>query len=134
MLLKTLLHSVYSLHIHLVLVTKYRRKCITQEIAEFLKSEFERLLQDAECELKEFNGEPDHLHLLISVNPKVQPSKLVNTLKTVTPRLVRKRFAKELSQYYWKPVFWSRNYCVVSCGGAPLSIIKQYLELQRGFE
>lgn len=82
----------------------------------------------------EFNGEPDHLHLLISVNPKVQPSKLVNTLKTVTSRLVRKQFAKELSKYYWKPVFWSRSYCIVSCGGAPLSIIKQYLEQQEGFE
>lgn len=132
--MKTLFHSVYSLNIHLVLVTKYRRKCITQDIAEFLKSQFERLLLDAECELMEFNGEPDHLHLLISVNPKVQPSKLVNTLKTVTSRLVRKQFEKELSQYYWKPVFWSRSYCVVSCGGAPLSIIKQYLEQQQGFE
>ncbi len=88
--MKALFHSVYSLNIHLVLVTKYRRKCIFQEMADFLEVHVERLLLSAECELIEFNEEPVHIHLLISVNPKIQPSKLVNTLKTVTSRLVRK--------------------------------------------
>ncbi len=84
-----------------------------------------------ECGLVEFNGEADHLHLLLSLNPKVAPSVFVNNLKTVTSRLIRKEFAEYLSKIYWKnPVFWSRTYCILSCGGAPLSIIKQYIEQQ----
>jgi putative transposase len=71
----------------------------------------------------EFNGEADHVHLLLSL--------FVNNLKTVTSRYIRKELGSELKQYYWnKPVFWSRSYCIISCGGAPLSVIKQYIEQQ----
>lgn len=132
--LRSLNHSVYSIHYHLVLVTKYRRKCITPEIAEYLQAQYKRLLESWGCELLECNGEPDHLHLLISANPKVQPSKMVNSLKTATSRLVRKAFSAHVSTFYWKPVFYSRSYCLVSCGGAPLEIVKQYLEQQEGFD
>ena len=84
-----------------------------------------------ECELLEFNGEMDHLHLLLSLNPKVTPSVFVNNLKTVTSRLIRKEFSVYLKKIYWnQPVFWSRTYCILTCGGAPLSVIKQYIEQQ----
>lgn len=132
--LKTLHHSVYNIHYHLVLVTKYRCLCITPEIAAYLELQYKRLLETWDCELLECNGEPDHLHLLISANPKIQPSKMVNSLKTATSRLVRKEFSDHLGKFYWKPVFYSRSYCLVSCGGAPLEIVKQYLEQQEGFE
>lgn len=79
----------------------------------------------------EFNGESDNIHLLISISPTVQPSKLVNNLKTVSSRLMRKEFSERLERVYSKPVFWSRSYCLVSCGGAPLEIIKQYIENQK---
>lgn len=82
----------------------------------------------------EFNGEPDHVHLLFSATPSVPLVKLINSLKTVTSRLVRRRFSGHLSRYYWKPVFWSRSYCLISCGGAPLSVLKQYIEQQNGFD
>jgi len=121
------------MHYHLVLVTKYRRRCITQEMANFLAVQYDRLLQKWDCKLLEVNGEPDHMHLLISVNPKILPAKLVNMLKTSTSRMVRNRFSEHLSRYYWKPVFYSRSYCLVTCGGAPLDIVKQYLEKQAGF-
>ncbi|CAH7403113.1 transposase [Vibrio chagasii] len=132
--LTTSFHSAFSINFHLVLVTKYRKKCVTLEMAEYLKGEYARLLSSWDCELLECNGEPDHLHLLISANPKVQPSKMVNSLKTATSRLVRKKFSDHLSEFYWKPVFYSRSYCLVSCGGAPLKIIEQYLDNQAGFE
>jgi putative transposase len=132
--LKTLFHSAYSIHYHLVLVTKYRHQCITTEMAEYLESQYKRLLDSWDCELLECNGEPDHLHLLISANPKIQPSKVVNSLKTATSRLVRKEFSEHLKQFYWKPVFYSRSYCLVSCGGAPLEIVKQYLDQLEGFD
>lgn len=84
-----------------------------------------------ECELLEFNGDADHVHLLLSLNPKVAPSVFVNNLKTVSSRLIRKDFGEELAKVYWKkPVFWSRSYCIISCGGTPLSVIKQYIEQQ----
>ena len=86
------------------------------------------------CDLLEFNGEPDHVHLLLSVNPKVAPSVLVNNFKTVSSRLVRKEFAAQLRKVYSEPVLWSRSYCVASCGGAPLSVLKQYVEGQAGVE
>jgi putative transposase len=80
--------------------------------------------------LMECNGEPDHVHLLISLPPSLELSGFVNNLKTTTSRLLRKEFADELRRVYSKPVLWSRSYCIVSCGGAPLSIIQQYIEQQ----
>lgn len=85
-----------------------------------------------EGQLLEFNGEADHIHLLVSLNPKVAPAGYVNSLKTVTSRLIRKEFKAHLARYYWKEaVFWSRSYCILSCGGAPLSVLKQYIERQQ---
>ena len=132
--LQTLHHCVYNLQYHLVLVTKYRYKVITKPMLERLREIFTRLLIQWECELVEFNGERNHVHLLISLNPKVDISTLVNNLKTVSSRLIRAEFGSELSRVYWKPVFWSRSYCIITCGGAPLSVLKQYIEQQREIE
>lgn len=128
--LKTLNHCIFNIQYHLVLVTKYRRKVITKEILARLEEIFNRLLEQWDCELIKFNGEADHVHLLIATNPKAQTSKLVNNLKTVTSRLIRKEFAQQVNRFYWKPVFWSRTYCLLSVGGAPLSVLKQYIENQ----
>lgn len=98
---------------------------------ERMQEIFSSTLKKWEGELLEFNGEADHVHLLISVNPKVQPSKLVNNLKTVSSRLLRKEFGEHLNQVYrGKPIFWSRSYCIISCGGAPISVLKQYIQQQ----
>jgi putative transposase len=129
--IKHLNHCVFNLNYHLVLVTKYRRKCITSAILARLKMISHEIALKWQCDLLEFNGEADHLHLLLSLNPKVAPSIFVNNLKTVTSRLIRKEFSAYLKNIYWKkPVFWSRTYCILSCGGAPLSVIKQYIEQQ----
>ena len=127
-------HCVYNLKYHLVLVTKYRRKCITPPMLERIAEVFGTLCKKWECELLEFNGEADHVHLLLSLNPKVNPSLLVNNLKTVSSRYLRKEFSSHLAKVYRKPVFWSRTYCLLTCSGAPLSIIKQYIEQQAGVE
>lgn len=112
------------------MVTKYRKECIMPEMLEKLKEISARILTTWEGELLEFNGEADHIHLLISIPPKMAPSNLVNNLKTVTARLIRKEFSEHLAKVYYKPVFWSRSYCIITCGGAPLSVIKQYIEQQ----
>ncbi|QUY40589.1 IS200/IS605 family transposase [Acaryochloris marina] len=133
--LNKLYHCSYNIQYHLVACTKYRRKCITQPMLNKLDEIFRDTIKKWEGELIEFNGEPDHVHLLISVNPKVQPSKLVNNLKTVSSRLIRKEYAEHLNQVYrGKPIFWSRSYCVISCGGAPISVLKKYIQQQAEIE
>lgn len=128
--LKTLYHSVYNLTYHLVLVTKYRRNCITKSILQELSVIVRALCAQWKVDLLEFNGESDHIHMLISLNPKIAPAIFVNNLKTVSSRLVRKKFSSHLKDYYTKPVFWSRSYCIVSSGGAPLTILKNYIAQQ----
>jgi putative transposase len=91
---------------------------------------FSTLCQRWGAELLQFNGENDHVHLLIELTPKIEPSKMVNNLKTVSSRLLRKEFSFELGRTYKKPVLWSRSYCILSCGGAPLEIIRRYIECQ----
>ena len=131
--LNKLFHCVYKLNYHLVLVTKYRRKCINADLMRRLKEILNELCKKWDSKLIEFNGESDHIHLLIELNPKIAPSVFVNNLKTVSSRLIRRDFLPHLRKLYWKdPVFWSRSYCILTCGGAPLSVIKQYIEQQAG--
>ncbi len=113
-------------------MTKYRHKVFTDAMLErFIEIAKERAAT-WEGEIKEVNGEADHVHLLLELPPKHAVSDFVNALKTSTSRLIRKEFSAHLKPYYWKPVFWSKSFCVVSCGGAPLDIIKEYIKDQRG--
>lgn len=128
--LNSLYHSTYSLKFHLVLVTKYRRKVITKDMLTRLEELFNDQLNRWECDLIEFNGEAEQVHLLISTHPKILPYKLVNSLKTVTSRLIRKEFPEHGGIFYSKPVFWSRSYRIISVGGAPLSGLKAYIQNQ----
>jgi putative transposase len=130
MTLKKGFRNVYDLNIHLVLVTKYRKKVINQAMLSRLNEIFESTVQKWRCELVEFNGEPDHVHLLINFPPDVEVSKLVNNLKTVSSRLIRKDFSEQLAQVYSKPVFWSGAYFVASCGGVTIEQLKSYVEQQ----
>ena len=123
-------HSLYNLEYHLILVTKYRKQCISPEIMSFLREECRRLLALQKIELLEMNGEADHIHLLISAPPQICLSNVINSLKTSTSRLVRKRFAEELKPYYWKPYFWSRSYLILTSGGAPIEVIRKYIQEQ----
>jgi len=123
-------HCVFALHVHLVFVTKYRRHVFTRAILTRLREVFVMVCDDFEAELVEFEGEDDHVHLLVSYPPKVSISKLVNSLKGVSSRLLRRDFPP-LASRYWNGVLWSPSYFAASCGGAPLSIIKQYIQQQK---
>ena len=128
--LKAHFHCVYNLQYHLVLVTKYRRRCFTPEILTFLKDTSEELCHKWDCTLVEFGGEEDHIHMLISCHPSMQLSIFINNLKTVTSRLTRKKFDKHLRLFYWKPVLWTRADCLLTTGGATIETIKKYIENQ----
>jgi putative transposase len=128
--LQALHHCIFSLHFHLVLVTKYRRKVITKEVLERLRAIFQETLEKWHSELIEFNGEEDHIHLLFRTPPTVQLSKLVNNLKTVSSRLIRRDFRKHVNRFYRKPVFWHRSYCLITTGGDTIEILRKYIEEQ----
>ena len=123
-------HYIYSLHVHLVLVTKYRARALSPPIRDRLGVIVGETADKWDCELLELNGEPDHVHMLLMLNPKVQPSKFVNNLKTVTSPKLSAEHETHLRRYSWsgKHVLWSRSYCIVSAGGAPLTVIKHYIE------
>jgi putative transposase len=91
---------------------------------------FKKVCADYESELVEMNGEADHVHLFVLYPPKTSVSKLVNSLKGVSSRLLKKHHP-ELLKLYWKGILWSPSYFAASCGGAPISIIRQYIEQQK---
>lgn len=122
--------GVSDLKCHLVLTTKYRRKVLTDAMLTRLGEIFLDLMDKWEGRLVEFNGESDHVHLLLQYTPQTEPSKLINNLKTVSSRYLRKEFAAEVNQVYWKDVFWTNGYFIASCGGVTVEQLKQYIEEQ----
>ena len=123
-------HCVFNLHVHLVFVSKYRRHVFTKTSLDRMQQIFATVCHDFEAQLVEFDGEDDHVHLLVNYPPKVSISSLVNSLKGVSSRLLRREFP-ELPKRYWQGALWSPSYFAASCGGAPISIINQYIQQQR---
>lgn len=123
-------HCVFNMHVHLVFVTKYRKHVFDKEDVDQLREIFKSICTDFDATLVEMNGEDNHVHLLIEYPPKVSVSNLVNSLKGVSSRLLRKQ-RPDIEKRYWKNVLWSPSYFAASCGGAPLSIIQQYVEHQQ---
>jgi len=123
-------HCVFKMHVHLVFVAKYRRKVFDGDAIDRLRVMFSKVCLDFEASLVEMDGESDHVHLLVEYPPKVAVSALVNSLKGVSSRLLRKE-RPDIADRYWKNTLWSPSYFASSCGGAPISIIRQYIEQQQ---
>ena len=119
------------MHVHLVFLTKYRREVFTKAILEDMRAIFVSVCTDFEAELVEFDGEDDHVHLLVNYPPKVAVSKLVNSLKGVSSYLIRKKKHPSIFKKLWGGALWSPSYFAGSCGGAPIAIIRQYIEQQQ---
>lgn len=117
--------------VHLVFVAKYRRKIFDLDATEKLRSYFASVCADVDVELVEMDGERDHVHLLINYPPKLAVSNLVNSLKGVSSRLLRHGRPDIAQRYYYKGALWTPSYFASSCGGAPISIIRQYIEQQQ---
>ena len=124
-------HCVFNMHVHLVFVTQYRHGVFTKEILDDLRSIFEAVCIDFESELVEFEGEDDHVHLLVNYPPKVPISKLVNSLKGVSSRMIRQKKYPSIAKKLWGGALWSPSYFAGSCGGAPIAVIRQYIEQQQ---
>jgi putative transposase len=122
-------HSVFSLHYHLVLVVKYRRKVIDDDISNQLQEIFESIQPNYNITLQEWKHDKDHVHILMKAHPNSDISKFLNAYKSASSRLIKKEFPV-IRQQLWKEYFWSRSYCLLTTGGAPIEVIRKYSESQ----
>ena len=124
-----MIHTVFLLNNHLVLVIKYRRKVINDEVSNRLKEIFEYICPKYNITLGEWNHDEDHVHLLFRGSPNTDISKFINAYKSASSRLIKKEFPLIRNQL-WKEYFWSRSYCLITTGGAPIDIVRKYIENQ----
>jgi putative transposase len=122
-------HSVFLLCYHLVLVVKYRRGVFNDCISNRAKEIFEYIAPNYKITLMEWQHGNDHVHALFKSHPKTEISKFLNAYKSASSRLLKKEFP-EIRQKLWKEYFWSQSFCLITAGGAPLDVLKQYIESQ----
>ena len=122
-------HSVFLMYYHLVLVIKYRRKIFDDAISERAKEIFEYIAPNYNITLMEWNHEEDHVHILFKAHPNSELSKFINAYKSASSRLLKKEYPGVRTKL-WKEYFWSRSYCLLTTGGAPIEVIKKYIESQ----
>lgn len=122
-------HSAFLLHYHLVLVVKYRREVFTDEISDFAKDMFIEIGKKYNITLTEWNHDKDHIHILFKAHPNSELSKFINAYKSASSRLIKKNFP-HIRKRLWKEMFWSRSFCLLTTGGAPIAVIKKYIENQ----
>ena len=122
-------HSVFLMYYHLVLVVKYRRKVIDDVISNRLKEMFEYIAPNYNITLQEWNHDKDYIHVLFKAQPNTELSKFINAYKSASSRLIKKEY-QQIKQNLWKEYFWSRSFCLLTTGNAPIEVIKQYIESQ----
>ena len=122
-------HSVFSIHFHLILVVKYRKKVIDERISERLKEIFEYIQDNYNIVLEEWDHDIDHVHVLFRSEPNSNISKFINAYKSASSRLIKKEYPSIKSRLY-KEAFWSQSFCLISTGGANIETIKKYIESQ----
>lgn len=121
--------ACWLLYYHLVLVVKYRRKVITDDISERMAGLFASVAKHYGAELDTWNHERDHVHVMFKAKPSTDIVRLINSAKSCTSRIIRKEHP-ELEQVLWSGHFWSESYCLITTGGAPVEVIRQYIENQ----
>lgn len=122
-------HSVFMLHYHLIMCTKYRREIIDDDISNRLKEIFLRIADSYNIVLEEWNHDIDHVHILFRGAPNTELSKFINAYKSASSRLIKKENS-EIKKSLWKEMFWSQSFCLISTGGVSVDIIKQYIQTQ----
>lgn len=122
-------HSVFSLYYHLVLVVKYRRKVFDEDISNRAREIFEYISPKYKITILEWNHDMDHVHILFKAHPKSEISKFINAYKSASSRLLKKEYPS-IRQKLWKEKFWSQSFCLLTTGGAPIDVVKKYIESQ----
>ena len=122
---------IFKNFIHLVFVPKYQQNVFSKIMLKRLFEIFLETCDQMDVELLEFEGDNDHVHLMVCCPPKLAVSNLVSKLKGKSSYVLRREFWSEIKKKLWNNHFWSPSYCMVSCGGASLEIIKQYINNQK---
>ncbi|SFP17990.1 IS200/IS605 family transposase [Hydrogenimonas thermophila] len=122
-------HAIFRLKYHLVVVSKFKRDVINEEIAKRLQEIAKEIFEEAwKCEITNIEFKPNYVHIAFETQPQVQLSKLVNNFKTVSSRLIRKEFKEDVKKYYFdKSYFWAPSYCLLSVGNNANVIIDEYV-------
>jgi len=119
---------VYSCKYHVIWCPKYRRSVLTEDVASRLKEILYQVASETTGEILELEIVVDHVHLLVEIDPQYGIHKLVRTMKGRSSRLLRSEFKNLKSRL---PTLWTNSYFVSTVGGAPLAVIKQYIEQQK---
>ncbi|EJS63067.1 IS200/IS605 family transposase [Bacillus cereus] len=122
-------HSVFLLYYHLVLVVKYRRNVLDDDISDYAKDMFVRLSENYNITLIEWNHDVDHVHILFKAHPNTEMTKFINAYKSASSRLIKRDFP-QVKKKLWKEMFWSRSFCLLTTGGSPIDVVKKYIENQ----
>ena len=122
-------HSVFSLNYHLVLVIKYRKQVLNDDVSNRLKEIFEYISPNYNITLEEWEHDKDNIHVLFKAHPNSELSKFINSYKSASSRLIKKEFPT-IKQKLWKEYFWSRSYCLITTGGATIDVVRKYIENQ----
>ena len=122
-------HSVFSMYYHLILVVKYRRKVFDDTISDYAKSIFEKIAPSYNITLLEWNHDVDHVHIMFKAQPNSELSKFINAYKSASSRLIKRDYP-EVRNKLWKECFWSQSFCLLTTGGAPIEVIRKYIETQ----
>lgn len=125
-------HSVYALHYHLILVTKYRRGVFNEERTNFMRQVVAGFVDNYGVEIKNFEADDDHVHILFKAKPTTDLVRFINTLKGASSRRIRNEYGDELQDKLWGESFWTDSYCLLSTGQVSLDVLKEYVETQRG--
>lgn len=120
-------HAVYSLFIRIVLITHEARPALKSAVRKRLGMLFEGICEKAGCRLVCMEGTDTHICLLIAIHPSVTPSRLVNTLKTISSRVIRKEFPEILAEAGTPAFLWHRSYGLTSVNGASAERLLEYL-------
>ena len=126
-------HSCFLLQYHMILVTKFRKPVLDGPVKEHVYSTIRKTLEEKHVILNEINGEPDHIHMLITCGPELSPLEIANVLKTRTARFVWRDMPDEVSRTYWnteRHFFWSKSYFVSTVGAVNEEAVKRYIQNQ----
>lgn len=124
-------HAIWECHVHLVFLTKYRREVFDQAMLDTCRNAMTKVCEDFGVELVEFNGEHDHVHLLANFPPTIELTKLINSLKGVSSRILRRDHAERVKRFLWGTHFWSRSYYCGTVGGSSTDTVRQYIQNQQ---
>lgn len=122
-------HSAYLLYYHLILVVKYRRKVFDEAVSLRAKEIFSYIAPSYDITLEEWNHDEDHVHVMFRAKPATEISRFINAYKSASSRLLKKEFPG-IRKKLWKEYFWSKSFCLITVGGAPIEVIREYIENQ----